>query len=226
MNEMRKGIIRSDQHRIIGLDALWDLIVQNPNYSASLHNRQLIDVLVNSQKEDARQASALKKERIRFHEKEKRQEVIAAGHQSLTPKKNDPSCLMDGESKETNPPNHRFVRCSQTSSSEAITFSGEETSIATLQTNGGTPACTNLMELTGKAVRRRVASKEFSPMNANPPKKSPATVTSEAQELEHQIRLRAHELYEARGREDGHELEDWLRAEEEIAGRKVRAAIA
>src|SRR5882724_7282790 len=117
-----RGFIRSDQHRIIGLDALWDLIVQNPNYSASLHNRQLIDVLVNSQKEDARQASALKKERIRFHEKEKRQEVIAAGHQSLTPKKNDPSCLMDGESKETNPPNHRFVRCSQTSSSEAITF--------------------------------------------------------------------------------------------------------
>ena len=43
-------------------------------------------------------------------------------------------------------------------------------------------------------------------MNANPPKKSPATVTSEPQELEHQIRLRAYELYEARGREDGH---DW-----------------
>jgi hypothetical protein len=55
-------------------------------------------------------------------------------------------------------------------------------------------------------------------MNANPPKKPPATVTSEPQELEleDQIRLRAHELYEARGGEDGHELEDWLRAEEEI----------
>jgi len=34
----------------------------------------------------------------------------------------------------------------------------------------------------------------------NPPKKPPATVTSEPQEvdLEHQIRLRAHELYEPR----------------------------
>jgi len=55
-------------------------------------------------------------------------------------------------------------------------------------------------------------------MDANPPKKPPATVTSEPQEgdLEHQIRLRAHELYEARGREDGHELDDWLRAEEEV----------
>ena len=42
-------------------------------------------------------------------------------------------------------------------------------------------------------------------MNANPSKKSTATVTSEPQELEHQIRLRAQELYEARGREDGHD---------------------
>ena len=54
-------------------------------------------------------------------------------------------------------------------------------------------------------------------MNANPSKKPPATVTNEpADDLEEQIRLRAHELYEARGREDGHELEDWIRAEEEI----------
>jgi hypothetical protein len=34
--------------------------------------------------------------------------------------------------------------------------------------------------------------------------------------LEDQIRRRAYELYEERGRENGHELEDWLRAEEEI----------
>jgi len=58
-------------------------------------------------------------------------------------------------------------------------------------------------------------------MNENPSKKPPATVTSEPQELEHAIRLRAQELYEARGREDGHELDDWLRAEEEIKQKKV-----
>jgi hypothetical protein len=58
-------------------------------------------------------------------------------------------------------------------------------------------------------------------MDANPPKKSPATVTSEPPELEHQIRLRAYELYEARGREGGHEEEDWLRAEEELTEKKV-----
>jgi hypothetical protein len=59
-------------------------------------------------------------------------------------------------------------------------------------------------------------------------KKSSTSVTSELQELEleEQIRLRAHELYEARGREDGHELEDWLRAEEEIVGKKFRTAAA
>jgi Protein of unknown function (DUF2934) len=55
-------------------------------------------------------------------------------------------------------------------------------------------------------------------------KKQPTSVTSEPQELEHQIRLRAQELYEARGREDGHELDDWLRAEEEITSKKVRTA--
>ena len=65
-------------------------------------------------------------------------------------------------------------------------------------------------------------------MNPNPPKKPPATTTSEPQELEleHQIRLRAHELYVARGREDGHEVEDWLRAEEEITSKKVGSATA
>ena len=61
-------------------------------------------------------------------------------------------------------------------------------------------------------------------MNANPPKKPPATVISESQELEYQIRRRAYELYEERGREDGHEKEDWLRAEEEITSKKTRTA--
>ena len=63
-------------------------------------------------------------------------------------------------------------------------------------------------------------------MNANPSKKPPAPVTSEPQELESQIKLRAYELYEARGREDGHEIDDWLRSEEEITSKKVRTAAA
>jgi len=35
-------------------------------------------------------------------------------------------------------------------------------------------------------------------------------------DLEEQIRLRAYELYEQRGREAGHETEDWLAAEAEL----------
>ncbi len=46
------------------------------------------------------------------------------------------------------------------------------------------------------------------------------------QELEIQIRERAYELYEARGREDGHDLEAWLRAEEEIMEQKARPIAA
>lgn len=52
-----------------------------------------------------------------------------------------------------------------------------------------------------------------------------ATVTRKP-ELEQKIRQRAYELYEERGRQDGHELDNWLRAEEEISGKKVRAASA
>jgi hypothetical protein len=65
-------------------------------------------------------------------------------------------------------------------------------------------------------------------MNDNPPKKQPTTEISELQEfeLEYQIRLRAYQLYEARGRVDGHELEDWYRAKEEITIKKFRTASA
>ncbi len=34
------------------------------------------------------------------------------------------------------------------------------------------------------------------------------------------IRLRAYHIYEQRGRQDGHDLEDWYQAESEILGRK------
>ena len=63
-------------------------------------------------------------------------------------------------------------------------------------------------------------------MNTNPPKKTQAAVASEAEDLEPQIRLRAFELYQDRGGEDGHEVEDWLRAQEEITGKKARSAFA
>ena len=65
-------------------------------------------------------------------------------------------------------------------------------------------------------------------MSPDATKKQPTTGISELQELEleYQIRLRAYELYEARGKKDGHQVEDWLRAEEEIAVKKFRTVAA
>jgi hypothetical protein len=37
-------------------------------------------------------------------------------------------------------------------------------------------------------------------------------------ETEDEIRRRAYELYEQRGRADGYELDDWVQAEEEVLG--------
>ena len=63
-------------------------------------------------------------------------------------------------------------------------------------------------------------------MPSDPTKKPPSKAVSEPEQLQDQIRERAYELYESRGREDGHDLEDWLRAEEEIAREKVRSIAA
>jgi len=38
--------------------------------------------------------------------------------------------------------------------------------------------------------------------------------------IEHEIRLRAYDLYERRGAGDGHALDDWLQAEYEVSGQK------
>jgi Protein of unknown function (DUF2934) len=65
-------------------------------------------------------------------------------------------------------------------------------------------------------------------MSPDATKKQPTTEISELQEfeLEYQIRQRAYELYQECGSEDGHELDDWLRAEAEITQKKVRTAAA
>jgi hypothetical protein len=62
-------------------------------------------------------------------------------------------------------------------------------------------------------------------MNIHPTKKKP-TALNESEELKGKIRQRAYQLYEERLWEDGHELEDWLRAEEEIMEREVRPKAA
>ncbi len=50
--------------------------------------------------------------------------------------------------------------------------------------------------------------------------------TAAEDDREEQIRTRAYELYEARSRGEGHDVEDWLEAEAEITGRTGRTAAA
>ncbi|MGD0601921.1 MAG: DUF2934 domain-containing protein [Terriglobales bacterium] len=51
-------------------------------------------------------------------------------------------------------------------------------------------------------------------------------ITQSTSELQEQIRRRAYELYEQRGRDEGHELDDWLLAESELAQQKAMTAAA
>jgi hypothetical protein len=46
------------------------------------------------------------------------------------------------------------------------------------------------------------------------------TLQSELAKVDEKIRRRAYELYEQRGRTDGHRMDDWLQAEAEVTGKK------
>jgi DUF2934 family protein len=50
--------------------------------------------------------------------------------------------------------------------------------------------------------------------------------TESSSEVQEQIRRRAHELYEQHGRNDGHELDDWLQAESEVTQQKAKTVAA
>ena len=55
----------------------------------------------------------------------------------------------------------------------------------------------------------------------------PSTQSNEScNDLQEQIRLRAYELYEQRGREDGRDLDDWLQAESEVSQQKAKVVAA
>ncbi len=61
-------------------------------------------------------------------------------------------------------------------------------------------------------------------------KTKPSTLAPKSEEptvlipIEQQIEQRAYELYEERGRTDGHDLDDWFQAESEIKGTRANAA--
>jgi Protein of unknown function (DUF2934) len=123
------------------------------------------------------------------------------------------------------PPYHQLRL--QVTPSKFHTFGILADAVRAILHSSRTLPCTNLRELTGYMFRRSFAPNGGSPMSIDATTKRSATMTSEPQELElEQIRLRAYELYEARGRKHGHELDDWLRAKEEIREKEFRTATA
>ena len=77
---------------------------------------------------------------------------------------------------------------------------------------GDIPAVTSQKETRSNVTSVPSTSHEATPHSSTP---WPA---------EHIIRQRAYELYEKRGREDGHAEEDWLHAEAEVLGTVFRRA--
>jgi hypothetical protein len=64
-------------------------------------------------------------------------------------------------------------------------------------------------------------------MPKDPTKKPPANVATESHpNIEKEIHRLAYEFYEQGSREDGHDLDDWLRAEARIIGIAVKTATA
>ena len=71
-----------------------------------------------------------------------------------------------------------------------------------------------------KKVDRRPEEIEKKPSTLAPKSDEPTVLIP----IEQQIQKRAYELYEQRGRTDGHELDDWLQAECEIKRTQTNAA--
>jgi hypothetical protein len=59
----------------------------------------------------------------------------------------------------------------------------------------------------------------------SPTERRTLTVQLDA-EIQEQIRVRAFEIFEQRGREDGHDLDDWLQAEAELTAEQWRVLAA
>ena len=53
---------------------------------------------------------------------------------------------------------------------------------------------------------------------------TPAERELQTSEHDERVRRRAYDLYEQRGRLDGHDMDDWLQAEAEMSGKSKTAA--
>lgn len=54
----------------------------------------------------------------------------------------------------------------------------------------------------------------------------PDTSPTPNEEVLERIRARAYELFDLRGRQEGHDVDDWLQAEAEVTQKKVKTTAA
>jgi hypothetical protein len=73
-----------------------------------------------------------------------------------------------------------------------------------------------------KRIERHPDETEKKPLTLAPRSDEPTVLIP----IEQQIQQRAYELFEQRGRTDGHDLDDWLQAECEVKGTQANAATA
>jgi hypothetical protein len=71
---------------------------------------------------------------------------------------------------------------------------------------------------------RATSSTTRSKKSASPQDQEITTLPPSQDKLEELIRFRAYQLFEARGCDHGYDLEDWLRAENELTGRLAKSA--
>jgi hypothetical protein len=64
------------------------------------------------------------------------------------------------------------------------------------------------------------------PTHTTPTPQKTISLPTESMSGQEQIRRRAYELYEQRGREDGHELSDWVQAESEVTQQITKTVAA
>jgi hypothetical protein len=68
------------------------------------------------------------------------------------------------------------------------------------------------------------AVKQMKSAESHPNSETESDVTQSEVDLQEQIRCRAYELYEQRGKEAGHAIDDWLQAETEMTAGTTKAA--
>jgi hypothetical protein len=86
---------------------------------------------------------------------------------------------------------------------------------------GSIETMANRQEAVSKKQSRIVPGTDTLQSSAVAPQKIQEPVMAD---LHQQIRDRAYEIYESRGRDDGHDLEDWVQAEAEILARNTKLA--